>query len=189
MLADIGNLGIKDISLDLPENEIILNSARLQNCNVNLLLDNEKSQPTPPDTTTTEGWNIIIGKIEIENLAYEMSMMPVIDSLRATIGSAMLTDGTINTSTQKIKAGMLAVDKLDGAYFTPSAQYLTEHPTVPDSVIIDETASLPWEIRCDSVRLTNSSGLYAHARRGSGCRSRHVVLTSVRNKLIDRRLL
>lgn len=161
MLADIGNLGIKDISLDLPENEIILNSARLQNCNVNLLLDNEKSQPTPPDTTTTEGWNIIIGKIEIENLAYEMSMMPVIDSLRATIGSAMLTDGTINTSTQKIKAGMLAVDKLDGAYFTPSAQYLTEHPTVPDSVIIDETASLPWEIRCDSVRLTNSSGLYA----------------------------
>ena len=162
LTADIGNLDVEGVSLDLPKSEINLNAATLQDCNVGLMLDNGKSQPSPPDSATTEGWNIIIGNILIENLTYEMSMMPVIDSLRATVGSAMLADGIVNTSAQKIKAGLLIVDRLEGSYFTPSAQYLASHPAVAaDSVVAEETASLPWEIKCDSVRLTNSSGLYA----------------------------
>lgn len=161
LMSDIGNLGIYGVSLDLAKSEINLHSASLKDCNVSLLLDNEKAQPSPTDTATAGGWNIIVGKIKLENLTYEMSMMPVIDSLRATVGSALLTDGIVNTSTQKISARLLAVDRLEGSYFTPSAQYLATHPVVTDTAIVDETTGLPWEIRCDSVRLTNSSGVYA----------------------------
>lgn len=157
-LIDIGN-----VNYDLASGNLDVGNALVSGGDVSLELYNDKAEPAPPDTAASSPFKIRVENVKLEDMRYSMAMLPTIDSLGVVIGSASLAGADIDLGSQRIAAGLLAVDSLQGAYFTPSAEYLALHPVdsiaaEPDTAITD---SAPWEIRCAAVRLTHSGGTYA----------------------------
>ncbi len=162
LTARVALIDIDGVDYDLVTGELDVSKALVRGGNVNLDLYNDKAQPTPPDTSSTSPFKIVVGNVRLENICYTMAMLPTIDSLGVVIGGASLDSAVIDLGKQYINAEMLAVDSLQGAYFMPSPTYMATY--MADSVAgsVDTAAlSQPWEIHCAAVRLSRSGGVYA----------------------------
>ncbi len=162
LTARVELIDIDGVKYDLASGSLDVRKALIHGGDVNLDLFNDKAQPAPTDTAATSPFTITVGNVTLEKIRYTMAMMPVIDSLGVEIGRASLDSAVIDLGSQQIDARLLAVDSLQGAYFTPSAEYLAAHPA--DSIAAaepDSVTSAPWEIRCTAVRLTRAGGTYA----------------------------
>ncbi len=157
-------IDIVDVSYDLADNAISVGGVSLNGGDVALDLYNDKVQPSLPDTAAASPMSIKIGNVRIDDIRYTMSMLPTVDSLGVVVGHASLDSATIDTGTQRIIAGTLAIDSLYGAFFTPTVEYITSHQVLSENVVADDTAlssGEPWEIQCAAIRLTSSGGIYA----------------------------
>lgn len=91
-----------------------------------------------------------------------MTMMPVIDSLGATIPAVRLRNGLVDMATRTITAQSLAADSLDVAYITPSAEYLKTHG------ITTAADTLPENISASADSLLHHNRRPHHAQRTAG---------------------
>ncbi len=163
LAARVNLIDIDGVDYDLATSTLGVGKATMQGGDVSLDLYNDKAQPTPSDTAAATPFVIKVGKVALADIRYTMTMMPTIDSLGVVIGGASLDSAIVDLGKQRIDARLLAVDSLQGAYFTPSAEYLAAHP-LADSLLAepaDTAVSAPWEIRCAAVRFTRSGGTYA----------------------------
>lgn len=151
-----------DGSINIKRGEISVDDAYMKGGDVLLYFDNEKSKPTPEDTTESTPWLITARSIKIENVHYSMQMLPIIDNIDAHISSATMQDGLVNTATCEVKVRYLAMDKANASYYTASKEYLASYqPKDTIAQVEPSSNSQYWTITGDSIRLTNTTGLYA----------------------------
>lgn len=151
-------------SVGLLASQIDLSEAELDGADVTIAMDVRKSQPTPPDTSAASSWLINLKRLKLNDIRYRMAMMPTIDSLDAHIPQAELQNLALNMSTSMVKVGGLTVDKLAAAYILPTAEAVEAFGYVPaDTVVVDTVAPSeePWAILADSLRISNSTAVYA----------------------------
>lgn len=118
----------------------------------------------PVDTSAANPMVIRAADITLSRIAYRMTMLPTIDSLGCEIESARLTDGLVDLTRRRIRAGALSVDSVTATYLTPSAAWLKANPKTAFSEVADTvTPALSdlWTITADSLRLTARKATYA----------------------------
>lgn len=145
-------------SYDFKRRLINITDARLNGGKLNLLLKDTVT-PTPVDTTPPMALRIQARALMLENIDFEMRMMPLIDTLRAVVPLAVLRDGDVDLGSQLIKARSLSVDSVSASYLTPLLSDGGMTATAADSVTTADSSSL-WKIYADSVRLTATHALY-----------------------------
>lgn len=182
LTARIRDLDAADTEIPLSFSRIALNKAVLDGADINLVMK-DTVEETKPDTAAQKPLIIDVGSIELRDVRYRMSMLPVIDSLGAYIPLARLERGKMDMSRHSIDVRSLSVDSLSAAYLTPTAAYLKEHPAKPDSAIA-EKASVPWTITAGKLRLTARDGLYA-MRGAKPLPGFDASYISVRNVVVD----
>ncbi len=160
--ARVQLVDISGVDYNLATGSLDVGEAVMRGGDVNLDLFSDKAQPAAPDTAASSPFKICVRNVSLEDIKYTMAMLPTIDSLGVVVGKASLDSASIDLGLQRISAGTLAVDSLQGAYFTPPAEYIASLPPA-DSVVKgnDAEVSVPWEIRCNAVRITRSGGIYA----------------------------
>lgn len=150
-------------NLNLATGRINIDEASLQGADLNIYFDNEKSKPTPEDTTNTTNWIINAHRLSLKDIHYSMQMMPVIDNIDTHIAEAELKNGYVNTGERKVRVNFLSVDEVKAVYLTPSDEAMAQYaPGENDNSGTDTaTASEEWTVTGDSIRLTNSGAIYA----------------------------
>lgn len=160
LTAYVRNFDAEGANMNLSKGMIDVGKAMLDGADVRLVIKDTVTQEKT-DTAAAKPLLIHAGEITLKNVTYTMQMLPTIDSLRAEIPVAMLIDGTVDMSVNKIHAQMLSVDSISATYLTPSAEFMAHynpHDTIsPDTI----PATAPWTITADSLRLTAKNALYA----------------------------
>lgn len=149
--------GTTDIPLSF--SRIKLDDAVLDGADINLVLK-DTVIAEKPDTAKSRPMVIDVGSIELHNVRYRMSMLPVIDSLATVIPFARLNRGHVDTGKRTISVNELSVDSISATYLTPAIAEATEPPkTNADS--ISASSSEAWTITAQKITLTARDALYA----------------------------
>ena len=160
LTAYVRNFDAEGANMNFSKGVIDVEKATLDGGAVKLALKDTVT-PEKTDTAASKPLRIHAGEITLKNIAYTMSMLPVIDSLRAEIPMAKLIDGCVDMSVNKIYAQMLSVDSISATYLTPSAEFLAHYKPRETSKADTTATSAPWTITADSLRLTAKNALYA----------------------------
>lgn len=146
-------------SANIATSEILLNKAHLKDGNLSLYMNVWKQKPTPTDSTTTP-FLIKANELKLDNFAFQMSMLPTIDTLMLNAGNLTVRKGVVDLRKNMVTASYLGTS--DGAvtYLTPTPEYISEHPA-PVADTTQVVASAPMIIKGDSVELSRFSALYA----------------------------
>lgn len=159
--AKLQNCDISDARIDLKHNGVKVAEATAVDGDVTLHYDPTLKKHN--NDTTSEYWTVESGKVALSNVRYRMDLLPVIDSLDATIRNASALNCKVDTRKCTVDCDELKVDGLDAAYFYPSDRWLADHPEVkfPDDTVTTRRPSPDWVVTGRHVTLTNGSGLYA----------------------------
>lgn len=163
LVADVKDFKLEPSHYDLKNSLIEVSHAELDGGDVLLLFNGSDTTATPVDTTASMPLTIKAGSLLLRNISYRMSMMPVIDSLSASVPLAVLRDGFLDLATRRIHARSLSVDSVSAMYLTPSAEYLAAHPADTVTTVDERPTPLDsmWVITGDTVRLTGQRAVYA----------------------------
>lgn len=151
---------LKDATLKLSQNDINVEGMKLQGAIVNIVLK-DTITTEENDTAKSVPWTISTGMLEIEDIAYTMSMLPIIDSLGAYIDNAKILDAIVDLSQQNITAQMLCANNLNATYIYPL------QPEVNDEILLEksntsiDTLENQWKIVVDSIRISATNAIYA----------------------------
>lgn len=119
------------------------------------------------DTTPPSALRITAEKLDLADVDFHMAMLPAIDTLDTHIGHAALEDLDIDMSAHSIAAALLQIDPVNATYLTPSEAFLaTYHSPAADSTAIAAeapSASQPWTIRADKIKISAPDVLYGVA--------------------------
>lgn len=173
LVADVKDFKLEPSHYDLKNSLIEVSHAELDGGDVLLLFNGSDTTATPVDTTASMPLTIKAGSLLLRNISYRMSMMPVIDSLSATVPLAVLRDGFLDFATRRIHARSLSVDSVSAMYLTPSAEYLAAHPADTVTTVDERPTPLDsmWVITGDTVRLTRTTCRICHAWRRAATRT------------------
>ncbi|MDE6079897.1 MAG: translocation/assembly module TamB domain-containing protein [Duncaniella sp.] len=153
--ADIGATGV-----GLKSGLINLSNSVIDGADISLRMLNDTTPPAPKDTTSTP-YIIKSPLLRLRNVVYRMSMEGTIDSLGCTVEDACLRDALIDLTTSRINARSLAIDSVTAAYLYPAPT--DSVVTAASPVDSTDTASVPFTITADTLRLSARSGLYARS--------------------------
>ncbi|MDE5672041.1 MAG: hypothetical protein K2I02_01640, partial [Duncaniella sp.] len=157
--ADINRADINGSEINLKSGHIDLSTVDIDGVRVRLRMLND-STTTPVDTTQATPWAVNAERITVSNLAYEMSMESIIDSLGCLVDRMELRNGQFDMATKRIYGRSLQVDSVTAAYIYPLLDNGASTATDTDSVTATADTDL-WTITADSLRLTARKGLYA----------------------------
>ena len=157
--ARVDRLDADGVSLNLKSGDIDLDRAKLNGAKVRLIMNDSIAVPTDTASATTP-MKIRANEIELRNVDYTMSMLPIIDSLSATVPLARLTKGFIDTGRRLIDAESLSVDSVSALYLLPTADYTATHPA-PTDTVAPTPDSLMWDITARKIELTGRTATYA----------------------------
>ena len=181
--AEINRFGLRRSDVDLDKNEVNLRNISLKGCKVGMVM-RETTQTDEPADTTVIPWKLNIDKVKIENLEYNMQMLPLIESLKAKVGDAIMERGVVNLATNDVKIGYFGVNNADVKYLYPIISETNANVAVnADNV----QSAKEWTITADSLRLNNSEVVYAMSGilpNGKGLDVNYLNLTDV-NVSID----
>lgn len=147
-----GELLLKPAKVRFSPMDISLDDGELSHARVIMYL---KEDTTAIDTTAqTSPMEIAVKKLKFNDFAYEMHMLPTIDSLGAHFAQATMRQGHISLTGQTVKLRSMVGTGLDAAYIAPAvaAPVAETEETV--------SASKPWTVEIDSIAFNNSKGLY-----------------------------
>lgn len=151
---------LTDAKLNLSSNQVDVGRAMLQGGIVDLALK-DTAKVEVPDTAKSEAWNIVAKELEICDINYRMSMLPVIDSLAAYIDNAKVMDAVVDMSAQSIKARMLEAKQLDATYIYPILSD-KESERLPEKDMLEpDSLSQQWKIAVDAIRISATNAVYA----------------------------
>lgn len=162
MTARVGQFSLDASRAGLIDSRLDLSEARLSDSRIDLWMDPLKAEPTPPDTTKSEGgWLINLDRLSLRNVEYRMKMMPAIDSMRVLLGEGDIDRVSVNLASSLVSAGSLHVGRLDASYYLPDSVSLAAFNAAYKPDTIPTPPSEPWTIVADSLRVTDSRALYA----------------------------
>ena len=163
LAVDVDGCVVKGGVVDLARNRVDVADGALHGGNVTLNYLPYKKEHDP-DTTSAAPWRITARHLTLDDVDYAMQMQPTIDGMTAHVGHAELGDGLVDTGAHSVVARYLHVDSSRVDYEYPSEvfarDYAARHPVPPDT-IHHPNDTVPWTVRADSLRLSNSSARYA----------------------------
>lgn len=160
--ARINDFSLSEANLNFAKGNIGLGDAEVSGADVTLLFNDSVSAPV--DTTTSESspLRITAGKITLADVTYRMRMMPVIDSLSASVPAAMLSNAVVDMGSRRIHASSLSVDSVSATYLTPDSAYIAAHPADGvDSVAVASPSGDMWTVTADRITLSGKNATYA----------------------------
>ncbi|MDE6271223.1 MAG: translocation/assembly module TamB [Muribaculaceae bacterium] len=183
MTLRAGLARLNPASVNLSTMDIDVEDATLSHCRMNLLMNPDTTTtPTPADTATM-AMRIALRRVAVDNLHFQMRMLPTIDSLGAYIAAATLRDGNIDMGSQLIELRELAGTGLSASYIAPDSATIAATPVVPES----ESTSPPWTVKIRDISFDNGNALYT--TRGlepqPGLDFGYIALDSVRMQIHD----
>lgn len=155
--ANIARADINGSDIKLKEGIIDLSTVDIDGVKVKLRML-EDSTTTPVDTAKGTPWNVSAERITVSNLTYEMSMLPIIDSLGCRVDRMELCDGHVRMADKRIFGRSLKVDSVSATYIYP---LLADNSKTSSDSVAPTTESEMWTITADTLRLTARDGLYA----------------------------
>lgn len=160
MRAEIQRFALRRSEVLLDKNEVNLRNVLLKGGRVAMNLG-ESSQPAEPADTSAMSWLINIERVNVEDFAYDMQMLPLINNLAAKIGRLKLMCSSINLASNDVRLGYLTVEEADVKYFYSLVTDSAEIAVLADTVSSHSVPVKDWTINLDSLRLTKSAVLYA----------------------------
>lgn len=120
--------------------------------------------PSAPDTVSGEStfaWAFKVEKLLLEDINYDMKMLPDAMTLSCALGKGELADATVDIGLQDVKVGYLGVDNVRCTYlYAPLITDAGAETAAADTTV---SASQPWAIAADSLSLANSSVTYGRS--------------------------
>lgn len=149
---------LRPASVEMATMAIDVEDAALTRCRVDLLMNPDTTATAAADTAAADAAAMTVGlrRVRLDDLRFHMRMLPVIDSLGATIGRGILHDGSIDMGRQLIELRSLEGSALTAAYIAPDSATVADTPVVPDS----PSASAPWSVRIRDIAFDRSAALY-----------------------------
>lgn len=159
--ASVDRAAIDAGELNFGKGLIDVGDARVDGARVTLAMK-DSTAIVPPDTAAAAPLTIKAHRITLSNVDYLMTMPPLIDTLSAHVGLAVLRLGTVDTGKRAIDARSLTVSGVTARYLLPPMGTTAPDSTAtaPDS-IPPTPADQMWTIRADSVSLEARDALYA----------------------------
>ncbi len=183
LTARVDSLGLDYATLTTAFDFIDVSKAAVRGARVNLVMQPDPTV-TPRDTAASKPLHIMAREIELEDVDYSMSMLPVIDTLGAHVDRALLKGGDVNITDRTVLARKLDVTGVKAAYLTPSAEWLAANPaahTAPDDTLAVAADTAMWTVRADTLHLSAPHALYgvAGARPLPGLDMNYLEVTDV----------
>ncbi len=148
----------------LDKSEVNLGNIALQGGRIKMLLNSNKQIDTEiEDTAKNEmEWKINLEKIKMNDISYNMQMLPTIQDLNTEIANAVLNKCSIDLNNSNVNILYFGIDSADVKYIYPTAEYLATNTTTNDSTTTElSTNSTQWTINADVLRLNDSHVIYA----------------------------
>lgn len=163
MTARLNSFDLRRGKVDLLADKIELSEASVRGADVALQIDSRLEKPEPQDTAAPLPWLITLDRLQLSDVRYRMSMMPVIDSLDTRLPKGEVEHLSLNMRNSLVRVESVGISGLDAAYFAPdsisASRFMAGMPEVSDSV--EASAARPWTILADRLRVDKSSALYA----------------------------
>ncbi len=148
------SLEINPAKVGLSPLDINIQDATLSHGRVSIVL---KEDTTSTDSVAPASpLEIDVKRLRFNDFAYDMRMLPTIDSLGASFAQAEMRGGHISLTGQTVKLRALTGSGLDAAYIAPPVS----EPVPATPVTTDSVATKPWTIEIDSIGFDHSRGLY-----------------------------
>lgn len=158
--ASVDHFEMEASRLKMNLERVDLDRALLDGARINLAMRPDTA--VNADTAASKLAMVIRARdIELRRVDYTMTMLPTIDTLRASVPSARLSDGLVDLGRRRVNARLLRVDSVAATYLTPSAAWLKAHPVAVAPETAPTPDSLMWTVTADSLRLTATDLLYA----------------------------
>ncbi len=113
-----------------------------------------------PDTTARDttriDWDISVADINLVDVAYSMYMPPLVDTLQVNVPSASVSQGSVSLAGQKVNVGKVYID--NAAYRYVACDSI--EGSSPDSLAVDGSDALPWEIDVSRILLADNQAEY-----------------------------
>lgn len=155
MTINADTLKIDNASVALASMDIDADRGLIAHGRVSLALN---PVPTPVDTATPAPTDMCISlrRLDMVDFAYDMRMLPTIDSLGASMPRAVARDIKIDLRRQAIALAAFTGTGLDASYIAPDSA------TVAATPVIEATPSKsePWTVTIDTVGFDRSKALY-----------------------------
>lgn len=117
-----------------------------------------------PDTATTDtaaatpptAMKVKVARLHLSDFAFEMRMLPTIDTLRAQAPTADVADIAVDLLKQGIDVKSFTGNELGVRYIAPDSATVAATPIVPPS----SDSVTPWIINIDTIGFSKSHALY-----------------------------
>ena len=159
LTAQVDQACVSSATLDLASALIDVDEVSLDGGRVHLALG-EDTVATPDSGEEAAKWLIKVSEANVANVDYSMTMLPIIESLHAHVGDAMVCGAIVDMTRSHIGVESVAVDSVSARYFTP-CEVVGQEVVIADEA--NETDSQLWTIEVASVQLRNSDAVYAMA--------------------------
>lgn len=150
---DGGTMNLKTQALDI--DRAVLDGGKVY------LAIKDTVTPEKSDTAADSKLRIRARELTLRRVDLTMRMLPVIDSLSASLPQLTLSDGMIDMASHRVHARALTADSLGASYFTPSAEYLKSHPAQRDTTAASASVTEPWTVTADRISISGRSATYA----------------------------
>lgn len=128
---------------------------------VSMVMNPDTSAAEPPSEPGR--MSISLGRIELRDFEYTMRYMPVIDTLRAQIDSAVLDGGLVDMHSRRIALESFGGSGLHARYISPDSSRIAAFGPVLQPAREDTVVSEPWTVTIDTIGFVDSEALYATA--------------------------
>lgn len=157
---DTFSLGATESNLTF--SDIDIGPASLSGARVYINILDTVAPPEKPDTAESRPMRILASSVSLTYVDVYMRMLPAIDTLHTFVGSAQLSDFSMNMSTRAIHAALIDISQLNATYLTPSEEFLSTYhsPATKATDSIAAPPSLPWVITADRIALSAPHALY-----------------------------
>lgn len=162
LTADISHFVADGTSLGFKSGEINVDNATLDGGRVSLIMRGDTVAPPKPESAEASTlWKIKAANISLRNLTYNMSMLPVIDTLGVNIKEATLHNGSVDMSTHTIHGDMIDMKVGNATYLTPDEAYLRNHPYTASADTSVTPYDQRWVVTAHKTRFTADTATYA----------------------------
>lgn len=180
--ADVGTLTFAHGNLLLPEEQLEVEQVAIDDALITLYY---KSVPDTAvqETASTLAWNILWQQLLLTDVACNLHLPDVVDTLTVDLSQAHVTDGLVSLSQQVVDVATIGIFNANYRYVAGTAV----EPDPRDSVATDTIESRPWQVRIGDVELADNALAYisAHGEPQPGLDFSHIVADHIDVEVSD----
>lgn len=162
MLADVSRATLDAARVHLGTQRVIVHELAVDSGLVTMdMRPDTVPRPVTADSVPVN-WHITLDRGLLTRISYRMSIEPTITDLSCSVGRGEILDTDVDLRYNTVNVKSVAIDSADARYIYPTPAYLAAHPVPPlpaDTMELKPT--VPWTVKCTTVSMTNSRGLYA----------------------------